>query len=348
MQGIVVNVRILRFPTTGVQRYTLELLSRFGDRVERVAPAHNPEGVTGHLWEQIVLPFKVGKRLLWSPSNTGPLMVKRQVVTIHDISPIDHPEWLNPRFADWYRFLIPRLAIRVRGILTVSDFMRQRMLEVLPVPEEKIYRVHLGVDSQIFSPRSVEEVRAVVGTLGIPSLRYFLYVGSLAPGKNVTNLLRAWAAIAEDVDDEIWLVLAGSKGKSLVFKDIWLDRLPPRVFFTGHVPTDLLPALYSGAIGFVFPSLYESFGLPPLEAMSCGAVPVVSNCTAMPEVVGDAGILVDPKDVESIAWGIRRLVDDDRLLEELRSKGLERAKQFSWDKSADLTWKVLQEVAEKG
>jgi glycosyltransferase involved in cell wall biosynthesis len=115
---------------------------------------------------------------------------------------------------------------------------------------------------------------------------------------------------------------------------------------TGRVADELLPTLYSGALAFVYPSLYEGFGLPPLEAMACGTPVLTSNVTSLPEVVGDAGLLVDPYNVEAIAHGIRRLVEDSALREELKRKGLERAKQFTWERTAELTWAVLEEAME--
>ncbi|WP_238529980.1 glycosyltransferase family 4 protein [Thermus parvatiensis] len=124
--------------------------------------------------------------------------------------------------------------------------------------------------------------------------------------------------------------------------------LEKHVVFAGTIPDELLPAYYRGALALILPSLYEGFGLPALEAMACGTPVVTSSVTSLPEVVGDAAVLVDPYDVESIAWGVRRVVEDSSLRKELRRKGLKRAKQFSWDKTAELTWKVLQEAAQEG
>jgi glycosyltransferase involved in cell wall biosynthesis len=147
----------------------------------------------------------------------------------------------------------------------------------------------------------------------------------------------------------IWTfaVVAGAKGKSLVFRDISFDKWPPRVYLTEYVPDKYLPALYSGALAFVYISVYEGFGLPLLEAMACNTPVVTSNVTSLPEVVGDtAAVLVDPYDIESIVWGIRKIAEDKTLREKLRYNGLERAKKFTWDRAAELTWGVLKETAQ--
>jgi len=344
---VVVNARILSSVLTGVQRYTLELLSRFDDRVRTFAPKARLDGVRGHLWEQIVLPRRLKGELLFSPGNTGPLAVRRQVITVHDVVPLDHPEWLNPQFAAWYRFLVPSLVRRVRRVIAISEFTRKRLLERTGVEPEKIVVIPNGVDAR-FHPRSEEDVRRVRDALGIPTAHYVLSLGSLEPRKNLHRLLQAWGLIQAEVPEDVWLIVAGAKGKPLVFRDVSFDRLPPRVYLTGHVPDEHLPALYSGALAFVYVSVYEGFGLPPLEAMASGTPTLTSNQTALPEVVGDAGLMVDPYEVEAIAWEIKRLVEDSVLRAGLRKKGLERAKQFSWDKTAELTWKVLQEAAQEG
>lgn len=323
-----------------MQRYAIELASRFGERIQQVRPDRPLKGAAGHLWEQFYLPAAVKGRLLWSPNNTGPLAVSNQVCTFHDLIPLDRPEWFNPRFAAWYRWLLPRLARKVRHLIAVSEFTKRRIVERFGVDPANVTVIPNGVDAR-FHPRSFEEVADVRRALGIQSEDYLLCVGSVEPRKNLGRLLQAWSRIEKRIAPGVQLVVAGAKGASLVFSDVSIGTLPPRVQLTGYVRDEQLPALYSGALALVYPSLYEGFGLPPLEAMACGTPVVTSDNTSVPEVVGDAAVLVDPCDVESIADGIRRVLESGSLRSRMRKSGLARAERYGWDEIARRTWSVL-------
>ena len=177
--------------------------------------------------------------------------------------------------------------------------------------------------------------------LSIRSPYYVLSLGTLESRKNLRRLLSAWASCVCDIPDEIWLVIAGSGGTSRVFSCPEIGSLPPRVYFTGFVADRDLPALYCGALALAYVSLYEGFGLPALEAMACGTISVVSNNTALPEVIGNAGILVNPFDSEAIAAGIKRIIQDLGLRHDLKIQAIKRSGEFSWQRAADLTWDVL-------
>ena len=339
-----INIRNLNQRITGVQRYTIELLSRWDNPLKKITPSKKfSSGPAGHFWEQVILPGIIKNAFLFSPSNTGPLAVKKQVVTIHDLVPLDHPEWLNPRFVAWYRFLIPRLVRKVRRIITISNFTRQRLLKQTKVAPDKIVVIPNGVNTK-FSPRPAKDIKKIRKVLKIPTEHYILSLGSIEPRKNLHCLLKAWSQVQNELPSDIWLVVAGAKGNTLVFKNISFDRLPPRVWFTGHVRDEYLPALYSGATAFVYVSIYEGFGLPPLEAMASGTPTLTGNITALPEVVSNAAVTVNPFDPDAIAWGIKRLIEDGTLRENLRLKGIQRAKIFSWDTTADMTLQVLLEA----
>lgn len=364
---LLVNGRYTNQKLTGVQRYAFEITRRLSLSIRVICPPFivpeykylkdiiiiDPLGKfankwgLGHMWEQLALPRWVGKKdLLWSPCGSGPLAVKNQVVTIHDIATLEHPEWFNPWFAKWYSFLIPRLVRAVKKVIVVSEYTKIRLSEMTGVSPEKIEVIYNGIDER-FSPKSKEEISIAQKLLSLPSDKYILSLSSLEPRKNLHRLLEAWNIICHKLPKDIWLVLAGGKGKSTVFKNLSFDSLPPRVYFTGYIPDEHLPALYSGAIAFAYVSLYEGFGLPPLEAMACGVPVITSNITSIPEVVGDAAILVNPYDVEEIADSIYKLIDDATFRERLKLTGLNRAKSFSWDKTAGQTWKILYCVMEE-
>lgn len=346
MRQIALNARFYAHRPTGMQRYAIELSERFAGHLDPVRPTGALRGPPGHLWEQFYLPAVVRGRMLWSPNNTGPLAVRRQVCTIHDLIPIDHPEWFNKKFASWYSWLLPRLTRRVQHMIAVSEFTKVRLMEAFGVQEEKITVVHNGIDSR-YQPASAEEIQEMRHALGLDDAPYLLYVGSLEPRKNLARLLQAWRIAQASVPEEVRLVVAGARGNSQVFGAVEIDTGVPRVHFTGYVAEEHLPSLYSGALALVYPSLYEGFGLPPLEAMACGTPVVTSNNTSLPEVVGDSAVSVDPEKVESIAAGMVEVLSSERLRNHLSGSGIERAKRFTWKQTAKETLQVLLEQVRK-
>lgn len=336
--AIAVNARFSTQRITGVQRYAVEVLKRLPE-LEPITPSDRWRGPRGHLWEQAVLPRQLGNRLLWSPCNVGPWSVKRQVVTIHDCAFHDMPQAVSRGFRLWYSWLLQRLAPRVRRILTVSEFSRQRLIEYLQVDPSRVVAIPNGVDER-FNPGAADVVPAMRARLGLPE-RYILFVGSLDPRKNLLGLLRAWKQISTRLDCP--LVICGAS--SHVFRSAGIDQLPERVVLSGYVADHDLPALYAGASLFVYPSLYEGFGLPVIEAMACGTPVVCSSTTSLGEVAGTAACLVDPAAAESIADGILRVADDESYRNELRGRGLERAAEFSWDRTARETCHELLTAA---
>jgi glycosyltransferase involved in cell wall biosynthesis len=341
---IVVNTRVLSAPLTGTLRYTKELLVRWNGHASTISPGGCARGVSGHAWEQLVLPSRLDRRLLFSPSNTGPVSQENQVVTIHDMAVFDCPEAFSPRFAAWYRFLLPRLARRARRIITVSEFIKARIVLHAKVSADKIVVIPNGVAPE-FCPEAVSGLKAAIHSLHLPSNNYILVVGSVELRKNLSRLFEAWAVVQTRVPQDLWLVVVGLQRNSRVFAGVSLDNLPARVFLAGHVDECLLPSLFAGAVLLTYVSYYEGFGLPPLEAMASGTPVLAGNCSSLPEVVGDAGVLVDPFGVEDIAEGIRYMIGNPELRKNLQCRGLARAKQFSWDETARKTWAVLQTAA---
>ena len=339
--SIVVNARALHHPPGGVRRYAREVTRRLGDRVLLISDEKAASGFKGHLWEQFILPGKLDSRdVLWSPANTGPLRVRNQVSTIHDLSPLDQPKGFKPQFKIWYRILLPRLARRVSMIITDSEFSRGRIMSRLGVIPERVVSIPCGVDQDHFYPRGEHEIAAVREEYGLPAA-YLLFVGSLQRRKNLSRLIRAWEQVTLQ-SSELGLVLVGRSARP--FRSLHLEHNPPHVRMLGDVNDRELPALYSGALAFVMPSLYEGFGLPVLEAMSCGTPVVASNAAALPEVVGQAGLLIDPYDVDDIAKAILQLVADPLLRGSLSSQGRVRAGKFSWDRTAAQIRTVLEQA----
>jgi glycosyltransferase involved in cell wall biosynthesis len=232
------------------------------------------------------------------------------------------------------------LVRRVRRIIAVSRFTANRLAELCRLNVKRIEVIPNGVDSQ-FHPADAVIVDELRRRLALPE-RYVLSVGTLEPRKNLRTLLASWEQLPPEFGD-VGLVLAGAKGRQ--FRSAGIEQLPTGVRLTGYVEDADLPALYSGAEAFIYPSLYEGFGMPVLEAMSCGTPVICSRTTSLPEVAGDAALLVDPCDTESIAGGIRRLLTDAELRRGVRARGLERAKQFSWDQAAAATAEVLRQTA---
>ena len=327
------NGRCLVQHLTGVQRYVRELSRSLSKELRTLKPGPTwAHGTRGHVWEQLCLPRLCDRRLLWSPGNTGPLVCANQVVTIHDASTLDHPEWFERKFAVLYRWLLPRLAQRVRAIITVSAFSKERLISCLRVPESKIHVVPNGL-SEDFRPEQVSEAESDVG-LKEP---FFLYVGSLEPRKDLGCLLKAWDSAAF----RDWkLVIVGDRAG--IFESVSLKTDSRQVIFTARLSNEKLLNLYRAAHAFVSPSVYEGFGLPPLEAMACGCPCLVSDIPPHREVCDGAPTYVPAHSLrdwvdalrEAAAWS-----SDER--ERRKQLGVRIARQFSWTKTAERTLAIL-------
>lgn len=331
---------------TGVGRYLDEILAAWPGAPPRpvAPPAWAAHGVAGHAWEQLVLPLRVGRELLWSPVHSGPISVADQVVTVHDVVALDHPEWLNPGFVRWYRFLLPRLVRRARHVIAISAFTRDRLIRATGLDENAVSVIHNGVGRR-FRPPDREAREAVRRRLGLVGSRYLLSLGTLEPRKNLGGLLRAWKTALSDLPDDLELVIAGAPGRPSVFADAGLGELPPRVRLVGRIDDAMLPALYAEAEWFVYLSLYEGFGLPPLEALACGTPVIVSDAPVFAETAGDAAIAVPPSDEGAVADAIRNAVSSPGLARELAERGGRRVKEFEWGEAARRTRALIERYA---
>ncbi|MCB0404609.1 MAG: glycosyltransferase family 4 protein [Bdellovibrionales bacterium] len=333
--GIAVNGRFRTQGVTGVQRYALEITARLGSRVRIVEPDKPKGRIAGHAWEQFVLPQKVTGELLWSPANTGPLSVPSQVLTLHDLSFLDYPRGYTKAFLSWYRWLIPRLVRGVRHVITVSNFSKQRIETVFGIPSAKISVIPEAA-GPLFRPCGESELEAALARHQL-FRPYVLCLGGDSRRKNFATVAKIWPGISQKFKD-VDLVVIGSPA-SLYRK----NRRPklPHLKVLPHVPDADLPALYQGARCFLYPSLYEGFGLPILEAMACGTPVVASNNTALPETGGEAALWVPPLDTEKLSQALCELLQSSILRRELQEKGLHRASQFSWDTVAETTYQTL-------
>lgn len=339
---IVCNTRCLADPFTGVQRYVTEILARLPE-VRRLAPPSTMPGKLGHVWEQSVLPLSAPGALIWNPANTGQLIGPvRQVVTLHDLTMLDGPDSGSlPRRARYYRWMLPKLLRRASGILTVSEASKAHIGDLFDIAPGKIRVTPLGVDHGRFRPQDEASVRGFLAARGVTP-GYVFTLGSGSRRKNYRRLLEAWAAAQTSVPESVELVVAGDvDAHTKAFDGTALGDLPPRVRLVGRVPDDELPAWLAGAGLFAFPSLQEGFGLPILEAMACGTACLTSNTSSLPEVAGDAAILVDPTDTAAIAEGLRAVLADPGRRAELERQGLERAAGFTWERTARETLAFL-------
>jgi glycosyltransferase involved in cell wall biosynthesis len=327
-----VNIRTLSGATGGQQRVTQELVLRMPGLIP-VAPQSASLGKKGHLWEQIVLPFLARGRLLWSPSGTGPLLVGHQVATLHDAAPFDVPECFSPSFTWFYQFLLPRLARRVKRVVTVSQFSKERLCYHLRLPSDQIIVIPNGVSGH-FSPSPPEDIEKVRHHFNLPQ-RYWLVAASADRRKNFSAVISAWRESVKELPQDLHLIAFGNLKRTHVFGEHGLGALEAERFsHIGFVQDAQIVPLISGAQGFLFPSLYEGFGLPILEAMACGIPVLTSDRGAMKEVAGDAALLVDPASQKSLIEGFLRFSRDETLKKTLIERGLDQFKRYSWDDAA--------------
>ncbi|VEN73926.1 Alpha-1,3-rhamnosyl/mannosyltransferase [Candidatus Desulfarcum epimagneticum] len=241
----------------------------------------------------------------------------------------------------FFEYFLKRRFKYANHILTISEYIRQEIINELNVPPEMVSFVHLAADP-VFGPVSAEKVKKVRDNYGLPE-SYLLFVSSLEPRKNIDLLMDALRAAKTDIP----VVLAGWHAwgdKEWIKKAEMMKKTNP-VYVLGHIPDHDLVALYNGAVALIYPSIYEGFGLPIVEAMSCGCPVICSNRSSMPEVAGDAAILIDPFDSEDLAQAIEQVSHDTRLRRNLARLGLNQAKRFSWEKSAAETLDVFKKVA---
>ncbi|PIN89775.1 glycosyltransferase family 1 protein [Candidatus Pacearchaeota archaeon CG10_big_fil_rev_8_21_14_0_10_32_14] len=288
---------------------------------------------------------KASINVLHDPGQISPFFFgygkTKKILSILDLSQIIYPE-NTTRLGSIYSKLLPSVCKRSDFIITISESTKNDLMKYYDIPPSKIKVIYLGADEN-YKVLPKTKINFIYDKYKIPK-DYILYVGTLEPRKNIPNLLRAYAKIKSDINHK--LVITGKKGWK--YKEIYdtIDelKLENDVIFTGYVEEEDLPSIYNGASLFVYPSYYEGFGLPPLEAMSCGCPVITSNTSSIPEVVGDAGIMINPNDVDELAKQIKRVLSDKKLRENMKQKGLKQSKKFSWEKCAREHLEVYEEV----
>ncbi len=267
------------------------------------------------------------------------------VVTIHDLSWLRYPETHPPDRVRWLEHGLSPALTRAGAILVDSAFVRDELVAMFDVPPQRITVAHLGV-SPAFRPRTPEETAATLHPLGLQHGHYLLSVGTIEPRKNIGHLLAAFARLPAALRDSFPLVIAGARGWRAADLERELRLLADRgqVRFLGHAPAADLPNLYAGAAAFIFPSLYEGFGLPPLEAMACGVPVLASDRAALPEVIGDAGLTFDPEQPQDTALKIAAILEDSAARADLAHRGENRARRFTWAACAQATVEAYRQA----
>jgi glycosyltransferase involved in cell wall biosynthesis len=299
------------------------------------------------VWEQLIAPLALLRdrpHALLCPLNVIPLWARQPtIVTVHDLAFLRFPDRFKPSKQRYLAALTQRSVRSAAHVLTVSEFTRREVIELLGVAPHKVTTILNGRDDRLgpIEPGRVAQFRH---DQHLPE-RFLLFVGTLEPRKNLPVLLQAYAAVRASLG--MPLVVVGGKGwlYDPIFAMVEELGLREHVRFTGFVPQEDLALWYNAAAALVYPSLYEGFGFPPLEAMQCGTPVVTSNATSLPEVVGDAALTVNPTNVEALSEALETVVHDQALRAELRERGFLQARTFSWERAAQATHAILHTVA---
>ena len=313
--------------------------SEFIDLPVRVNPVSFRRGGFDHLWEQVAFPLQANGPLIWSLMGTGPVFHpgRRHVMVVHDLNYEILPRVFGKAFRLWYRLACGAAARRADVVVCFTNYVSGTIQERLGIPADRIRVIPQGPGLTGLD-KAVESLRPQ--TAARP---YFLCVGSLQPHKNLAGVLAAWDLFRQRHGGYSLKVVGRAQGN---FASLGLDvaRLTPDVEFTGYINDEELVGLYRGATGFLYPSIEEGFGLPVVESFYCGCPVITSNQSCLPEVAGDAAILVDPHDAAAIAEAMTSLVQSPRKAEELISKGFERAKYFTWENAGRQMASILEEA----
>ena len=321
---------------TGVENYTKNIVENMRERLDlNIVQPKTTNRYLAHLWTHFILPFKKGE-ILFCPANIAPIFVpnsKKLVVTIHDISFNIYPKSFSNFFRLYYKIIVPINIKRADKIITISNHSQKEIEKYYPNSKGKIEVIYLGFNN-IFKQFNVKKKKEI------------LYVGSINERKNFVNLLKAFNKLSID---NYKLIVVGNYSSNFIIdidsKEVLNNsKNNKEIIFKENIDNKELVELYNSSSLFVFPSFYEGFGLPILEAMACGTPVISSNSSSMPEVGGDAVIYCNPNSIDDIRDKIEMVLGDKALQEKLISKGLERVKKFSWEKSANEHIRVFESL----
>ncbi|MBI5206277.1 MAG: glycosyltransferase family 4 protein [Candidatus Firestonebacteria bacterium] len=335
----------------GVQRFAIEIsrhlkklkpeisfISSSGILHKELAEYLEAETYNGMKSQQIDLPVYLNKLknpLLINLTTSAPFFYNNQIITIQDISNIEHPEWFNKKTVYYNNFIIRNLANKSLKILAGSIYSKNKIVEFLKINPSKIHVIYSAVAPEFYRALQKENIKN-------NKYEYILAVGSLNPRKNLKRLVDAFYKLKLK---DIKLVIAGAPNKLFPKKNnISINNELENVIFTDYINNETLIDLYRNAIMLVYPSLYEGFGIPPIEAMACECPVISSNLTSLPEVIGNAAYYIDPFNTDDIAKAIHTLITDDNLKKDLINKGKERIKFFNWEKSAKTVLDLALEI----
>lgn len=321
---------------SGLDVKVVEVSEKMLTRYYRKAP------ILRILWNNTIFPIKTRKEnfdMFYSPSHQGTLFSKKQILTILDLLPLHFPNQHRLQYY-YFKYILPLLARKSAAIITISKSTKQDICKYYGINEDKVFVNYCGYDKAHFNKKdnAIEHVKNIYNIDG-----YILMVGPSYPHKNIQTAIQAY----EKLNTNIKLVIAGSgrKGYLMYLRNIIKERnLTAKVIFLDYVSYSDLPYLYSAAKLLVFPSLYEGFGLPPLEAMACGCPVVVSNTSSLPEVCGMAACYVDPTRIDDMVNGMNKILTDEEFKYSLIKKGIERVNNFSWHNTAKGILEVMRKL----
>jgi len=336
---VVIDARVLNSNSyAGVQNYTKCILESISDKLQlSVAKPKVKNKYLSHLWSHFVLPFKKGD-VLFCPANMAPIFIpksKKLVLTIHDLAFLTYPKSFSKIFQIYYSLLIPYNIKRADQIITISEASKKEIIDIFPQVKDKINIVVLGIDKKYGIVKDLKKKKQI------------LYVGSINERKNLIGAIESFERLPKELDYS--LVIVGNffdifslskKMKEVLFR----AKKNNKIIFKQGLDDNALIVEYNVSRILIFPSFYEGFGLPPLEAMACGTPVITSNLSSMPEVCGDAALYVDPYNIEDITSKMEILINDKNLQKELVSKGLDKVRNFTWRKSALEHIKIFKEL----